>query len=516
MRNLFAEYLEEKPELLAFFAGNPKSIFSTAPKPAPWAPSLVEALGAYQESLGGRHLFMGDEAVVITGQQAGLLTGPLYTIYKAATALVLAKRVHDRFGIRCVPVFWVAGDDHDFEEARVTSIITKTNEILSLRYEPKANVDALPMYRVPIEASLHNLVDQAAAQANGSELRDEIAGFLHESLDASGSFADWMARIMARLFRDTPLVIFSPHIPAARALAAEIIDREIRDPMVSTMLVNGTGQRLQELGFPQQVEKGDADCNFFVEMGGRRRKVLFENDQYLIPDENVACTIEDMAMMLRSAPERFTPNVALRCVVQQHLFPVAAYVAGPGEIAYWAQLKTLFRHFGKDMPLVYPRARCVLTDMKLNQLMLKFQFELKDIAGPTEDLMKRALQVAERAPTQEIVQRHREPIMTAVRAMVEELDGASKAASGMAKKIEERMTEELDRLDVAILKDDEAQTEAVRKQVTRLCNTLFPFRKPQERVLSIFSFLFEYGWDLIPRIVKEIDVDSFGVKEIEL
>jgi len=516
MRDLSAEYLAEAPDLMGFFARPARALFATAPKTGPWDAAFVEALTEYNTRLGGRPLFLGDEAVVITGQQPGLFTGPLYTIYKAVTAILLAKKVHDRFGARCVPVFWVAGDDHDFEEVRTAHVLSKSHELLPLTYTPEQNVDGLPMYRVSLDESLHSLVDQLAASTIGSEFRDEVAQFLHESLDASASLADWTARIIARLFRDTPLIVFSPHLPVARLLAMPVLEREIRDPLVSTMLLNDTGRRLRELDFHQQVVKGDTECNVFLEMGGRRRKVLFENEQYLIPEEPLTCSTEDLAQMLYAAPERFTANVALRCVVQQHLFPVVAYVAGPGELAYWAQLKPLFRHFGKEMPVVYPRARCLLTNLKCKQIMDEFQFTLEEVAGPVEALVARALHAASRAPAQEVIQRDRGEIVQAIRSLATELDPLNSTAAGMTRKLEERIDTEFDRIERAITKADEEHATTVRKQVVRVCSTLFPLRKPQERVLNIFSFLFEYGWGLIPRLIKELDVESHDVKEIEL
>ncbi len=516
MRDLSAEYLAETPELMSFFARPAKALFGAAPKTIPWDPMFVEALSEYNTRLGGRPLFLGDEAVVITGQQPGLFTGPLYTIYKAMTAILLAKKVHDRFGARCVPVFWVAGDDHDFEEVRTANVLSKSHEILPLTYAPEQSVEGLPMYRVALEASLHNLIEQLAASTAGSEFRDEVAQFLHESLDASASLSDWTARILSRLFRDTPLILFSPNLPAARTLAAPILEREIRDPLVSTMLLNDSGQRLRGLDFQQQIVKGDTECNFFVEMGGRRRKVLFEDEQYVLPEEPLKCSTEDLTQMLHSAPERFTPNVALRCVVQQHLFPAVAYVAGPGELAYWAQLKPLFRHFGKEMPIVYPRCRCLLTNAKCKQIMDEYEFTLEDAAGAVESLVERALRNASPPPAQDAVQKGRGAIVGSMQALAAELDPISSMAASMMRKLEERTGGELDRIERAIAKADEDHADAVRKQALRVCTTLFPSRKPQERVLNIFSFLFEHGWGLIPRLMKELDVESFDVKEIEL
>jgi bacillithiol biosynthesis cysteine-adding enzyme BshC len=516
MRDFFAEYVSESPELMGFFARPAKALFASSPKTTAWDASFVEALTEYNAGLGGRPLFLGDETVVITGQQPGLFTGPLYTVYKAITAILLSKKIHDRFGARCVPVFWIAGDDHDFEEVRSVNVLSRLNDVQTFAYSPEANVDGLPMSKVPLEPSLHTMIDDLASSVTGSEFRDEIARFLHESLEASSSLSDWTARIMSRLFRDTPLIMFTPEIPAARKLAASVLEREVRDPLVSTMLLNDAGQRLRALDFHQQVVKGDTECNFFLEVNGKRCKIVFENEAYCAPEASTSFSIEELTQILHSAPERFTPNVALRCIAQQHLFPAAAYVAGPGEIAYWAQLKPLFRHFGKEMPIVYPRSRCMITNAKCKQIMADYGFTLEDVSGPVDALHERALRVASRAPAQDAAKRGGADVLRAIEAMAAELDPLNSTAAGMARKFAERAGSEFERIERAIAKADEEHVSTVRKQVQRVCSTLFPSRKPQERILNIFSFLFEYGWGLIPRLMKEIDAEGTGVKEIEL
>lgn len=516
MRDLYAEYLAERPEIMSFYSGPPKALFQTPPKTAQWDRALIEAMGEHQVALGGRHLFMGDEAVVVTGQQPGLFTGPMYTIYKAVTAVLLSKKLHSRFGVRCIPVFWVASDDHDFEEARTAHVLTKNHDILSLTYQPETSVEGLPLFRVPLETSLHDLIDQAAGQAPGSEFRNEVAAFLHESLGASTSFAEWMARIMLRIFKDTPLVVFAPHLPAARNISAAVMEKEIRDPLVSTLLLNRTGQRLKEMDFHQQVAKSDNECNFFLEAEGRRCKVIFEDDKYVVADAGQSFTIDELVQLLHTAPERFSANVALRCVTQQALFPAAAYVGGPSEVAYWAQLKPLFRHFGQDMPVVYPRASCYLKNTKVTKLMEKFQFTREDLMALPEDLVQRALELVDRGPAREVVARHRPALEAALEPLRQELEPMNPNAAGMVTALARRLAEDFDRIEAAIVKGDEEQTESVRRQVARLVTTFYPMKKPQERVFSVLSFLFEHGWNLAPRLLKELDIESFESMEIEL
>lgn len=516
MRDFWADYIAESPDLMPFYARPARTLFTSLPKTQRWDPALVDAVSSYNEELGGRAVFSGDEAAVVTGQQAGLLTGPLYAVYKAATAVLLARKLQARSGRLCAPVFWVASDDHDFDEIRTAHLLTKSHEVLSLRYEPSIAVDGLPANRVPVEGSLHAVIDSAAGQTQGSEHRNAVATFLHESLDASASLADWTARIMARLFRDTPLIVFAPHLPEARALAQPVIERAVREPLLVSQLVNETGERIEDLGYPRAVVKGADECAFFLEVEGRRCKVVFDNACFRIPDTDRVFAPEEMASLAASDPGRFSANVALRCLVQQQLFPAVAYVAGPGELAYWGQFKQLFEVFGQEMPVIFPRARCILSSTKLNQLQTKLGLTREDLAQAPDVIADAVLRRMTDEAVKTIVAEHRGAIMDAWRRFGVDLDTQSKTAAAMAEKAAGRIEQEIERIERALMEGDTARVAAVRGQVTRLCTAFFPLRKPQERVLNIFSFLFEYGWDLVPRLLKEIDIESFAVKEIEL
>jgi bacillithiol biosynthesis cysteine-adding enzyme BshC len=452
---------------------------------------------------------------LVTGQQAGLFLGPLYTVYKAVTAIILARRIEAQHGVPCTPVFWLGSDDHDFEEVRTAHFLDKDHEPLSLRYEPAAPVDGLPMFEMPVEDSLHAFIDRAAAETPGSEFREPVAQHLHDTLSASRALSDWSGRLMGALFKDTPLAHFAPHLPEGRRLAAPIFAREIEEPLRSTALLNEGGARLQKLGYAQQVIKADDECNFFLFVDKRRRKVLFREGRFLVPEERLSYTGDDLLEILRETPERFSANVALRCVVQQHLFGAAAYIAGPGEVAYWAEMKPVLEHFSVPVPVVYPRAQCVLTTLKLNKLMQKYGFSQSDLAEPREALVDRALRNAVRSKSRDGFQRLREPVEAALAGLTADLDAGPNVLA-MAQSLRERVGEDLGRIERAIVQGDRAQVEAVERQVARLCNSLMPWRRPQERVYTVYSFLFEQGPGLIQRLIDELDVESFRMNEVEL
>jgi len=516
VRDLVGEYVRGESQVTAFYARPPATLFDCEPRIATWDSRLVDAIRSYQKTLGTTTGFEGNEAVIITGQQPAIFTGPLYTIYKAVTTIRLAEILSEKCGDRCVPVFWVGSEDHDFEEARCANFLTKSHGALSLSYDPAAKVEGLPMHRVPVEASLHEFVDRAAAEVPRSEYHDEIARFLHETLDASSSLADWTARLMARLFRDTPLLFFSPHIPEARALGATIIEKEIREPLRSTELLNEAGKRLEGLDFQPQVMKGSTECNLFLEVEGRRRKVTYERGRFVLPEEDVNFSQEELLALLETSPERFSPNVALRCVMQQYLFPVAAYVAGPGEIAYWAQLKPLFEHFKMPMPVVYPRAECTLTTIKLNKILSKLGLEVGDLLMEPDSVLEKAMRNTTKNPGYALAETQRQEVQASLEALADGLERHDKTAASMARGLLKEIDTKFDRLERTLLRSDDAKLGTTKKQLDRLCTSLAPRRKPQERVYTIFSFLFEHGWELVPRLLEEMDVESFQMNELEL
>ncbi|MCP4643265.1 MAG: bacillithiol biosynthesis cysteine-adding enzyme BshC [bacterium] len=522
MPNVRDDYLAQKPDLLAFFERPMPSLSETPPHTRPWNPTFADSLRTYQDRIGTGATFRGHEAVVVTGQQPGLFTGPLYTIYKAVTAVRLAGRIAETTGTACIPVFWNGSEDHDFEEARSAHFLDRTHTPFTQTYSPEADIAGRPMYRVPVEASLHAAVDEAARRTTGSELADDVSTFLHESLDASDSLADWSARILARLFRDTGLVVFSPDLPEARRAAAELLAVEIAHPLESTRLLNEAGRGLTDLGYETQVVKNDTECGFFLEVEGRRRKVVFERGKYHLPGTGDSYTVDALHELLQTAPERFSPNVALRCIAQQWLFPAAAYVAGPGELAYWAQLKPLFAHFAEalpslgGMPVVYPRAQAVLTSTKVRQLLDGLGLALDDFDQPEQTLFDRALNATVEHPGRQTLAEGRIDLETAADALTQRLEVDDAVAGLMARRLTDTIRDRLDRVDRTLRHRDQAQADAVHAQVKRLCNTIAPWRKPQERVYTVVSFLFQHGWGLIGRLLDELDIESFRTNEVEL
>ena len=482
-----------------------------------WAPGVAGAVIAYNARLGITRAIRGDEPVIVTGQQPGIFTGPLYTIYKAITCIGLARQLSEQHGRTILPVFWVGSEDHDFDEASVVHALTKNHRAQELRYTPEANVDALPMHAVPIEPQLHELVETLAHIVPGSEFTDEITTLLHDTLDAADSLADWCARLLARLFRDTPLVLFAPHLPEARAASREVIRQAIEHPLETTRLVNAGGQLLERCGYAAQVVKAPEECAFFLLWEGRRRKVVFQDEHFALPEEDVQLSGDELRTLLEDAPERFSPNVALRCIVQQALFPTMAYVAGPGETAYWAQLKALFAWYGQPMPVVYPRTHARISTIKVNRLRKELGVDDGLLQEDPARVVAHTLRAVQKSPAIEVIDQYREFMAAAAKSLSEDLQTTARPETRQsAEKLDAYLAHLLEKLARREARADERHVAAVRERVLRVCNTLAPDRKPQERVYTVFSFLFQQGPELIPRLLDSLDIRDFAMQEIEL
>ncbi|HOJ33798.1 MAG TPA: bacillithiol biosynthesis cysteine-adding enzyme BshC [Candidatus Hydrogenedentes bacterium] len=516
MADLFQSYIEELPQLAPFFSARPFELFAHEFSAPSHDHELVEVINSYQEMIGGRGSLAPDDIVIVTGQQPGLFTGPLYTVYKAITAIRLAQTISQRLGVRCTPVFWNASHDHDIEESGIAHFLTKRREVLSIEYPDRQSVRGMPMYRVPLPESLHDCVRVAAEETNGWEFKDEIVGFLHQTLKESRSLAEWFARLMARLFRETPLVIFDPTLPVVREKVVTLFEKEIANPTVLSRIVMEAGDKLRRLGFSAQIKKAEKECSFFLERNGFRRKVIFEKDEFYLPEDAERVSLATMKEWLDKSPESFSENVVLRPIAQQVLLHPVAYVAGPGEIAYWAQLRDVFRWHGVDMPIVYPRARCVLMTTKEKQILERYGLTLSDLEKPLETLTE--LVIAKQNPSGDLnaFKTQRDRLEDTLEQFQRNIQNMKGKIPEMTRVFVAQVRQGLDRLEKAVLRGDRDVLQTVENQIRRLCAVMWPMKKPQERVYTVFSFLFEHGWELIPRLIHEIDERRFTVHEVEL
>lgn len=450
---------------------------------------------------GARRLADPRALAVLTGQQTGLFGGPILTLLKAATAVGVAAACEARLGRPVVPVFWMAAEDHDLPEAdhvtlldaghRPTTIRLSSSESRGVRPAEAAGTGFMPANLTlgpPIQACLA----EAAALLPATEFRDAILDSLARCYRPEETLASAFARWMAWLTRDWGLVLADPSDPRLKAAAAPILEGEVRRAPATSQAILQVSARIEGRGYaPQIAARGDG-ANAFLLDGGRWpiRRV----EGRLVAQRGGALAPMDPAQATAAA---LSPNVALRPVMQDTLFPTLAYIGGPAEIAYFAQLGPAYAAYGVPMPLVLPRAHVTLLEARIAELMARHALALPQLRAEAEALVSAILRQDQAAGFQARMADAQAAVARTfkdVEALVGEIDPTLKGPATQAAGHARHQIDGLERKAIQALK---RRHEDLRAQVHRVREHLMPGGRPQERVLCLLPFLVKYGRGLL-------------------
>ena len=454
-----------------------------APPPPAGTPRRVanEIIAACLPGPGRDRLTAGEVLCVTTGQQPGLFTGPLYTIYKALTAIALARRLEQERGVPVVPVFWVAGDDHDFAEANHTWFLNGGGDParILLRERP-AEAPQLPLWRELCGDTVPAALEQLRSGTPDSEFKGAVLAWLAAAYRPEASLSDAFAHALHTLLGDRGLVVFRFHDPVAKRTAAPHLLRALPLTLadgLSPVLVEGTAGR----------DRLRADGDAFVT---RRSGERFAR--------------RDLERLAATEPERLSPNVLLRPVVEAALWPTVAYAAGPGELEYLAETAPLYAALGVAPQTPVPRWSGVLIENRVAKVLTKHGLTLDDLAGPAGALEARLVRDALPAAVTDALQRLRADIggdydrlaraVAAVDPTLERtVETARNAALGQAQEIEKKLIASVKRA-----------SETLVGQIARARAVVFPRGTAQERVLTYASFAIRYGPELLAGLEAEV------------
>jgi bacillithiol biosynthesis cysteine-adding enzyme BshC len=457
---------------------------------------------AVQEQI--QALGTADAVAVVTGQQTGLFGGPLYTLYKALTTVALARRLRGMLQRPVVPLFWMASEDHDVAEADHVQLVDRSGGVRALRFTgweaPRGFMPANLRLGPEIAATL----EEVRALLPATEFTPWLADTLGRTFTPGRTLADAFAWWVTALLGEDGLVLVDPADPRLKRLAAGVFRQELADAPRSAQRILAVSERLRAGGYPVQIEARPDAVNCFLLSGGRHALVR-EPGGFRLRDTGDLMAAADLRRLAEDAPERFSPNVALRPVVQDALLPTVAYVAGPGELAYFAQLRPVYEQFGVPMPLLVPRAFLSLVEPRVLQLMERFHLALPDLALEPEQLSSRVLRTLLPPDVELTLAKARESvseIFLGVGEAVAAVDPTLRATAGQTAGHIRGHLDQLERKAVQALKRREADT---RQQVLRLCQALMPGGRPQERVFPALPYLAKYGPALLDTLRQAID-----------
>ena len=520
IRPLVSEYSQNFSRLEPLFAGNPNepeawrntiTRVTRAPRDrdalhAALSRQMTERGAPAEAQHSAAQLVSPTSVAIVTGQQAGVFGGPLYTILKAVTAIQLARKVTADHGVPAVPVFWVDAEDHDWAEVRSARVLDHQFNVADIVVPDPAGAGSLPVGRLVFNDGVSAAVDALAQALPPSEFSSELVAGLHRryrpGASVGSAFAGWIEDLLGR----HGLVVFEADDPTLKPLVADLFFRELERPCATSMLAREAGARMAALGHAPQVEPGEDSVALFYLDGTARRAIKRQGSSYAI-GESIRNAAE-VSQEARLHPERFSPNVLLRPIVQDRLFPTACYVAGPSELAYQAQLGGIYREFGVEAPLLHSRVSITILDSAAARFLDRSKLPFEALHARDESALNRFLEAQlppdlERAITDlgRVVADRADVIRLTATAVDPTLAGAVETTV-------DRIRETLGSLQSKIIQGAKRKDETLRRQFTRTRSLAFPDGDPQERGLTVPFFLNRYGLGLGDRLVNSLPLET--------
>jgi bacillithiol biosynthesis cysteine-adding enzyme BshC len=516
IRPLVGALAYDFPSVATLFAGNPAD-------PAAWRETIarvqraprdrsqlaalldkqLERRGAPAESRTAAAV-LGDprSVAIVTGQQAGVFGGPLYTLLKAVTALQLAHRVQEEHGTPAVAVFWVDEEDHDWDEIRTATVLDA-----DLARHEISLADVNGARRLPVSAlALNSGIDDAVAElervlAPGeftADLLTQLRMHYRAGAGVAAAFAGWLEALLGR----HGLVVFEAADRAAKPIVADLFAREFERPGRTAALARDAALEMTRLGHQPQVDPADDSVGLFYVDSDGRRAIKRRDSGYLVGEEVRA--LEVMRDEARASPERFSPSVLLRPLVQDRIFPTVCYVGGPSELAYHTQLKAIYKEFGIEVPLLYSRATATLLDSATVRFLERQHLSLETLQAQDDSALNRLLESQLPPTIERLLGQAVQQIEQSAQSLRSEVAAIDPTLSGAVDTTLERVRENLRTLQHKIVQASKRKDDTLRRQFAHARALAFPAGEPQERALSLVFFLNRCGPALCDRLLDAL------------
>jgi bacillithiol biosynthesis cysteine-adding enzyme BshC len=441
---------------------------------------------------------------VVTGQQAGVFGGPLFTLLKAITAIQLARRTAEQHRVPALAMFWVDAEDHDWEEVRGSIVLDAQMQPRTISLPELEGAGDLPIAALTLDeqvtATIAELRDALPSTDFTQWTVDMAAAAWRPGAGMSHAFATWLEGLLG----PHGLVVFESGDPAAKPFVADLFARELQFPGRTSALAAEAGRQLSERGHqPQVIPQPDSVALF--RLNGSRTPIRRQGDALLVGDQTFAPAA--LAAEAVDHPERFSPNVLLRPVVQDTLFPTICYVAGPSELAYLGQLRGVYEHFGVPMPLMYPRATATLVDSATRRFLSKYDVRIEDLRPQDESALNKLLQSQLPAGVEQALADADAAMRRTLEKVIEVIPAVDPTLAGAAKTTLSKVEHDLRALHGKVIQAAKRRDETLRRQFTRAQAQIYPTGHPQERTLGVVYFLNKYGPALVDRLLEELPVD---------
>jgi bacillithiol biosynthesis cysteine-adding enzyme BshC len=436
---------------------------------------------------------------IVTGQQPGFLGGPLYTIFKSISAIIKSNELNEKFSeFNFIPIFWVEDNDHDLEESATAAIYDNNYQPVKVKLDfDSEGIAAYQKLDETISKKLDEIIEKMPRTDLGYDFIRELKNFYKAGYSWSDSFIAYNSYLTKKYGM---LFIKSSEL-SNTGIFKELIIEEISNPGIIKSLVEKASNKLVEKGY--HIQANPSDINLFFHKKSLRHKIEFKDNKYYIDD--IELSKAEIVEIAEKASENFSPKVLLRPIFQDYVIPTAAYIGGPGEIAYLAQIKEIYEHFDLTMPIINARHSATLIDKSTKRGLDKFNLDAK--------YFMQNFSIIEKELATELIDEETDYMFMnsgqSIRNILEELTKhiktidpqIEKSAVTTLNKIEEQI-ENLKKKTISLLK---RQEEDKFNKYKKMSNMIFPNTIPQERIYSTANFIAQIGLNNFMDYLFQID-----------
>lgn len=449
-----------------------------------------------------------NSVVIIGGQQAGILTGPLYSIHKVISIIKLAEQKERQLGVPVVPVFWIAGEDHDFQE--VNHVFVQVEErvdkwIYPEKVHQKKMVSDILINKDLCLSWVQNIIENFGE----TEHTKDILKFAEKQLAVSTTFVDFFANIVMELFKDYGLLIVDSGDKKFRQLQKEFLASQVLHHNSITFSLLEQQNSINQKGFPITIDASERSANLFYYDQKTNDRVLLEfdrqKDRFVGKSGMVSFTSEELVGIAQQEPEKLSNNVVTRPLMQEWLFPTLAFIAGPGEIAYWAELKLVFEHFEIKMPPIVPRLNITMLDRSIETDLLELNLQLAEVlSGGTQKEKEQFLEAIKDREIDKLFSTAKEQLLNQYQQLEIKTSQLAKGLLPLLKKNEAYLVKEMAFMQSKLQEAVKLKHDVILKKFARVDLSLRPDGFPQERTWNIFFYLNHYGLGLIHDLMTPV------------
>lgn len=512
-RELYLDFLTEKPSARKFYPT--ASIYDSAAQLrqqefdrkaiAGILERQNEAFGATSATLDNISRLRRDDDTlcVFSGQQAILLGGPLLVVYKALGAIKAAKLYSRQLRRPVIPVFWIAGDDHDFEEANHSWLLDRQNEPVKVAYDspPELEVPTGDITFADIER-LKAVKNQVQETLGETDFTEGLYAMIDRAYSPDDNFVSAFGKLMTELLGEHGLVLFSPSDPAVKRLARPFYRQIVDLQEAIHRCLARTNNELEEAGYHLQVDKSDDAAHLFCNCDGRR-PVKRLDGQFVVGDHTVGR--KELLDRIESEPELFSTDVMTRPVLQSWLFPVVSQKCGPAEIAYLAQNHRLFELFERTPPFYMARPSATVMEARIAKLVHRYHIDYRELTGDIEQVVNRVLAATFPANLEKGFEQLREDIEYHLNKFSNEALQFDPSLKKYTKQTLGKIDYLVKGFEDKVFSSHKRKSNETRDRIYRVYNALYTCRGLQERTLSILPFLAKYGRGFLSWLNRELE-----------